>query len=329
MGRYCEKCGKRKASSRCDQCGFIDYYNGTSLYRYLRSRFARNQLRSLVYGGKCNPGEIEHSKPWTKQSFHSAPDCPDCGELMALRTAKRGIHIGKKFWGCRSFPDCREILEYKEKERTEKKGNLTDQKDEVYNEWYENGRKKLEGKYKDGKADGVWTYWYENGQKQAEISYKEGKKDGIATGWGENGEKEVELNYRHGKKNGIGTRWGASGQTAVKVSYRDGKKDGIATGWYESGQKKNEENWKNGEQDGLETWWHENGQKLSEENYKDGECISEIIWYKNGRKKLESYKGRFETWWYENGQKEIEEDYEDKVFIHYNEDGTERGRQKL
>ena len=40
---------------------------------------------------------------------------------------------------------------------------------------YENGEKKLEGSYKDGKKDGLWTYWYENGKKKYEIIYKDGE----------------------------------------------------------------------------------------------------------------------------------------------------------
>jgi len=43
-----------------------------------------------------------------------------------------------------------------------------------YEEYYENGQKKWEGTYKDGKEDGLWTYWDENGQKKSEITYKDG-----------------------------------------------------------------------------------------------------------------------------------------------------------
>ena len=39
---------------------------------------------------------------------------------------------------------------------------------------YENGQKKVEGSYKDGKADGKWTKWYEDGQKLNERNYKDG-----------------------------------------------------------------------------------------------------------------------------------------------------------
>ena len=38
-------------------------------------------------------------------------------------------------------------------------------------DFHENGQKKEEGNYKDGKADGLWTEWYENGQKSSEDHY--------------------------------------------------------------------------------------------------------------------------------------------------------------
>jgi antitoxin component YwqK of YwqJK toxin-antitoxin module len=41
--------------------------------------------------------------------------------------------------------------------------------------WYENGQKKNEGTYKNGKEDGLWTHWYENGKKRGEGTFKDGK----------------------------------------------------------------------------------------------------------------------------------------------------------
>jgi len=49
-------------------------------------------------------------------------------------------------------------------------------KDGLHTEWYDNGHKKEEGTYKDGKKDGLWTGWYENGQKKSEGTYKDGKR---------------------------------------------------------------------------------------------------------------------------------------------------------
>lgn len=35
------------------------------------------------------------------------PTCPQCGSLMALRTAKAGKNTGTQFWGCMKYPDCK------------------------------------------------------------------------------------------------------------------------------------------------------------------------------------------------------------------------------
>ena len=46
-------------------------------------------------------------------------------------------------------------------------------KDGLHTEWYDNGHKKEEGTYKDGKKDGLWTDYYENGQKRSVKTYKD------------------------------------------------------------------------------------------------------------------------------------------------------------
>jgi len=38
---------------------------------------------------------------------HKIPPCPQCGALMALRTAKTGKNAGSQFWGCIKYPDCK------------------------------------------------------------------------------------------------------------------------------------------------------------------------------------------------------------------------------
>ena len=59
-------------------------------------------------------------------------------------------------------------------------------------ELYDNGQKKSEGTYKDGKEDGLWTGWYDNGQNEIEGTFKDGKPDGLSTLWYENGQKKQE-----------------------------------------------------------------------------------------------------------------------------------------
>ena len=45
------------------------------------------------------------TEPLTKPN----PLCPKCGNLMVLRTAKRGDNKGNQFWGCSGYPTCRGI----------------------------------------------------------------------------------------------------------------------------------------------------------------------------------------------------------------------------
>jgi restriction system protein len=37
----------------------------------------------------------------------TVPTCPQCGESMVKRTARRGARAGQQFWGCSRFPRCR------------------------------------------------------------------------------------------------------------------------------------------------------------------------------------------------------------------------------
>ena len=46
---------------------------------------------------------------------------------------------------------------------------------------------------------GVAVWKYENGQKRQEQNWKDGKLDGLATRWHENGQKKGEGNWKDGK----------------------------------------------------------------------------------------------------------------------------------
>ena len=59
-------------------------------------------------------------------------------------------------------------------------------------ELFNNGNKKLEGSYKNGKENRKWTVWYE-------ITYKNGKLDELWTQWNENGQKASEGTYNNGE----------------------------------------------------------------------------------------------------------------------------------
>ncbi len=81
--------------------------------------------------------------------------------------------------------------------------------------YHENGRKKYEENYKDGKMEGKQEEWYKNGQKQYDGNYKNGKKDGKHEWWYENGQKIYEENYKDGKRVGKHKGWYENGQKIV------------------------------------------------------------------------------------------------------------------
>ena len=48
------------------------------------------------------PALIEPAKPVLPEKNR----CPKCGKPLVMREARRGAHVGEKFWGCTGFPQC-------------------------------------------------------------------------------------------------------------------------------------------------------------------------------------------------------------------------------
>ena len=89
---------------------------------------------------------------------------------------------------------------------------------------YNNGQKKKEGNYKDGRLIGKWTIWFNNGQKKEEGNYKDGKLDGTWTWWNKNGQKVRQKNYKNGKLDGKLIEWFQfNGEIKREESYKNGK----------------------------------------------------------------------------------------------------------
>jgi antitoxin component YwqK of YwqJK toxin-antitoxin module len=64
--------------------------------------------------------------------------------------------------------------------------------------YYENGNKRVEVGYRNGKQNGLLMSWYESGQKKSEHGYRDGIPTGTWTLWHENGQKAEEIEYRDG-----------------------------------------------------------------------------------------------------------------------------------
>ena len=94
---------------------------------------------------------------------------------------------------------------------------------EKHIEYQSNGKKRLEGTYKDGKRDGLWTRWHENGQMKVKGTFKDGEQDGLWTWWDKNGQKSFEGTYKDGQEDGLLTWWHNNGQKWKEKTYKDGE----------------------------------------------------------------------------------------------------------
>lgn len=75
-----------------------------SAYTYTPPPSARPQTKppKSGYGAAQSP----RSGKWTSGKI-SSPSCPQCGDRMVRRTARRGRNAGGNFWGCSQYPSCR------------------------------------------------------------------------------------------------------------------------------------------------------------------------------------------------------------------------------
>lgn len=71
-----------------------------------------NELSALLHDGRSVDERVESMPliPPMPGTAPTAPSCPECRLPMVLRTARRGAHVGRSFWGCRRYPKCRAIV---------------------------------------------------------------------------------------------------------------------------------------------------------------------------------------------------------------------------
>src|SRR5690606_17948127 len=72
--------------------------------------FVKGQSISLIDGRKLRDlmgFEMRDRNEDRQIRREPTVECPSCGSEMRLRTARRGLHPGSRFWGCSRFPKCR------------------------------------------------------------------------------------------------------------------------------------------------------------------------------------------------------------------------------
>ena len=62
--------------------------------------------KPITYIEKFKQEELEDQPAAERPAPSEGKYCPKCGKPLVMREARRGTHIGEKFWGCTGFPQC-------------------------------------------------------------------------------------------------------------------------------------------------------------------------------------------------------------------------------
>jgi restriction system protein len=70
----------------------------------------RNRKRKNDRTDQSDRTDQRHTTEDRTDRTDQIPPCPLCGSPMILRTAKTGRTVGKQFWGCSAYPECRGVV---------------------------------------------------------------------------------------------------------------------------------------------------------------------------------------------------------------------------
>lgn len=84
---------------------------------------------------------------------------------------------------------------------------------------YPNGKKKLEGYYRDGKRIGLWMAWYESGILWSQGNYHDGKRNGYSALYYPDGKIRAEGTYSNNQRSGQWTFYNESGIKVKTLNY--------------------------------------------------------------------------------------------------------------
>lgn len=137
--------------------------------------------------------------------------------------------------------------------------------------YYENGKKKSLGNYKNGLSHGETKIWFNN-ENIDEISFwKNGVQDSIFITYYKDGVMESKSFFEEGKLNGLKTLWYENGNIKIKSNYKEDNLDGSYKQWNNSGQIEVDGNYINGILEADAFIYHENSKIKSK-----GGTINEI-----------------------------------------------------
>ena len=216
-------------------------------------------------------------------------------------------------------------------------------------DYYEGGKLRIEGTYKDGKLDGPYTVYMgitDDGELKLEILFKSNKIIKTPTYYLDGqlingsqvfykyGKIEVEGTFKDGKQDGL-FEYYIDGRFFLEQTYKAGEPDGPYKFYYSNGQLEEEGNFNNVELDSPVKYYYRNGQLKREGTLNNGKLNGPYKSYyengqlwKEGNFKNDLVEGPFKSY-YKDGPLESEGYYlsnlQQRKWTYYFEDGQLRG----
>ena len=133
--------------------------------------------------------------------------------------------------------------------------------------WYENGNKKYEKYYKNGKRDSLFISYHSNGQKMVHGNFLYGEMDGLWSYWTEDGEMIRESLFS--LTSTISKDFHPNGMLKTFYSTMDSLRHGTFTEYYNNGKKKEEGMYRNGKKIKMWTLYYRDGEVQNTEWHGD------------------------------------------------------------
>ncbi len=90
-------------------------------------------------------------------------------------------------------------------------------------QYYENGKRKMEGPYRNGVRDGKWMAWYDNDTVWSIGFYNNGKRNGLSAVYHPNGVKYYDKNYKNDVAEGKWSFYNEEGSLVGEAYYHKGE----------------------------------------------------------------------------------------------------------
>ncbi len=163
-------------------------------------------------------------------------------------------------------------------------GNL----DVINNDWGVDAVE-INKNYVDGLLHGYEKSYYQSGKLKSLGSFKNGILDGIVTGYYEDGSIQVRAVYDNGDKQGRVIHYYSNGNKQLEEFYVDNKLDGQRSTWFENGSLMEVSPYSKGLVHGTGRTYYETGGVFEEANFKYGTLKTMRVFTEDG--KLSEQKG--------------------------------------